>query len=73
MNHSILLIVLLLFLLLLGYLAIQNIIFRIRHRAVPVEEGIPADPDKIGAHLSEAIQCKTVPLDDTGTPDPRGF
>ncbi len=73
MAHTIFLIVLLILLLFLGYLVIQNIIFRIRHRPVPVEDGIPADPDQIATHLSQAIQCKTVPLDDTGTPDPEAF
>lgn len=73
MGSIIFLIVLLIFLLFLGYLVVQNIIFHIRHRAVPVEEGIPVDSDKMAAHLSEAIQCKTVPLDETGTPDPAAF
>jgi carboxypeptidase PM20D1 len=73
MAHTVFLIVLLILLLFLGYLIIQNIIFRIRHRPVPVEDGIPADPDQIATHLSQAIQCKTVPLDDTGTPDPEAF
>jgi carboxypeptidase PM20D1 len=52
---------------------IRGIMYRLRHRAIPVEEGVPVDPQKLGENLAASIRCKTVPLDDSGTPEPEAF
>lgn len=43
------------------------------HPVVKPVPGVPVDADVIGQHLAAAVRCKTVPLDDTGTPDPVAF
>jgi carboxypeptidase PM20D1 len=52
---------------------IRGIMYRLRHRAIPVEEGVAVDPQKLGENLAASIRCKTVPLDDSGTPEPEAF
>ncbi len=52
---------------------IRGVMYRLRHRAIPVEEGVPVDPQKLGENLAASIRCKTVPLDDSGTPEPEAF
>ena len=48
--------------------------FLTRHyHAEPPVEGIPVDPQQVAEHLAAAIRCQTVPLDDSGTPDPEAF
>jgi carboxypeptidase PM20D1 len=51
----------------------RGIMYRLRHRAIPVEEGVPVDSQKLGENLAASIRCKTVPLDDSGTPEPGAF
>ena len=44
-----------------------------RRKPLAPVEGLPVDAAAIGEHLAAAIRCKTVPLDEQGTPDPAAF
>ncbi len=52
---------------------VRGVMYRLRHRVIPIEEGVPVDPQKLGENLAASIRCKTVPLDDSGTPEPEAF
>ena len=34
-------------------------------------DGVPVDGQQVAEHLAAAVRCKTVPLDDSGTPTSR--
>jgi carboxypeptidase PM20D1 len=36
-------------------------------------EGLAVDEQQVAEHLAAAVRCKTVPLDESGTPDPQAF
>jgi carboxypeptidase PM20D1 len=55
------------------YVVARTIVFARRQRAVEPVEGLPVDPSVVAEHLAAAVRCQTVPLDDTGTPDPEAF
>jgi carboxypeptidase PM20D1 len=57
----------------LVYVTIRTIIFQMSLGAVQKIEGLPVDEQQIAEHLAAAIRCQTVPLDETGTPDPQAF
>jgi carboxypeptidase PM20D1 len=54
-------------------LVVRTFIYRRRNPPITPSEGIPVDPQTIAEHLAGAIRCKTVPLDESGTPDPEIF
>src|SRR5512137_845951 len=55
------------------FVVLRTIIFQWAQRAVPAIEEIQVDDQKVAEHLAASIRCKTVPLDDKGTPDPEAF
>ena len=55
------------------YVLIRTIIFQRSHGKVELVEGVPVDAQQVAEHLASAVRCKTVPLDETGTPDPPAF
>jgi carboxypeptidase PM20D1 len=73
MLKTILLIVLAILVITSILVIIRGIMYRLRRRAIPVEEGVPVDPKTLGENLAASIRCKTVPLDDSGTPEPEAF
>jgi len=54
-------------------LIVRTFIYTRRHPPIKAMEGIPVDQQAIAEHLAAAIRCKTVPLDESGTPDPEAF
>jgi carboxypeptidase PM20D1 len=52
---------------------VRTIIFEWRLGSVKKVEEVPVDEQLVAEHLAAAVRCKTVPLDDTGTPDPQAF
>jgi carboxypeptidase PM20D1 len=36
-------------------------------------EGVPVDDRQVAEHLAAAVRCRTVPQDESGTPDPEAF
>jgi carboxypeptidase PM20D1 len=55
------------------YVLARTIIFERSRGAVEKIEGIPVDEQQVAEHLAASIRCRTVPLDETGTPDPQEF
>ena len=55
------------------YVIVRTIIFERSHKAVDKIDGIQVDAQQVAEHLAAAVRCQTVPLDDTGTPDPEAF
>ena len=55
------------------YVVVRTIVFQRRQGAVKAIEGIPVDDQQVAQHLAAAVRCRTVPLDDKGTPDPEAF
>src|SRR5512139_1346191 len=55
------------------FVVVRTLLFSWRQRAVKPAEGIPVDDTAVAKHLAASIRCKTVPLDDKGTPDPEAF
>ncbi len=54
-------------------IVVRTILFEWRQGTVDQLEGVPVDAQQVAEHLAAAVRCKTVPLDDTGTPDPEAF
>ncbi|HTP03358.1 MAG TPA: M20/M25/M40 family metallo-hydrolase [Anaerolineales bacterium] len=52
---------------------IRTILYQRSHGTVQKVDGVPVDEMQVAEHLAAAIRCKTVPLDDKGTPDPEAF
>jgi carboxypeptidase PM20D1 len=52
---------------------VRTIIFQWSQGFVEKIEGVPVDEQLVAEHLAAAVRCQTVPLDDTGTPDPQAF
>jgi carboxypeptidase PM20D1 len=55
------------------YILVRTILFQRSTGSVEKIEGLPVDEQKVAEHLAAAVRCKTVPLDDTGSPDPQAF
>jgi carboxypeptidase PM20D1 len=55
------------------YIVVRTIIFQWSQRSVEKIEGVQVDDQLVAEHLAASVRCKTVPLDDTGTPDPDAF
>jgi carboxypeptidase PM20D1 len=55
------------------YVLVRTIIFERSRGAIEKVEGIPVDEQQVAEHLAASIRCQTVPLDETGTPDPQAF
>jgi len=51
----------------------RTIIFERKRGGVEKIEGIQVDDQQVAEHLAASVRCKTVPLDETGTPDPEAF
>jgi carboxypeptidase PM20D1 len=73
MIESFLILILALLVLTTLFVIVRTVIFSWRHRTMEKVEGIPVDADMVAKHLSAAVRCQTVPLDDKGTPDPEAF
>ena len=56
-----------------GYVVVKTILFQRSHGAIETIEGIPVDDQLVAEHLAACVRCKTVPLDEQGTPDPKAF
>jgi carboxypeptidase PM20D1 len=54
-------------------LLIRTALYRRRHPPTQPAARIPVDAAVVAEHLAAAVRCKTVPLDETGTPDPAAF
>ncbi len=55
------------------YVTVRTLLFARSQRAMRAVEGVPVDQTAVAGHLAASIRCQTVPLDDTGTPDPEAF
>jgi hypothetical protein len=55
------------------YVVVQTALYARRQGEVPPAELVPVDTAAVADHLAAAVRCQTVPLDDTGTPDPAAF
>ena len=55
------------------YVVTRTILFERSRRAVEKIEGVQVDDKVVAEHLAAAVRCKTVPLDDNGTPEPGAF
>ena len=73
MLTTILYIILAILILTTVYVVVRTIIFQWSQGSVEKLEGIPVDEQQVAEHLAASVRCKTVPLDDTGTPDPEAF
>ena len=65
--------VLTIFVITTGYVVVKTILFQRSHGAIEPIEGIPVDEQLVAEHLAACVRCKTVPLDEQGTPDPKAF
>jgi carboxypeptidase PM20D1 len=73
MLTTILYVILALLILTTIYVLVRTILFQRSIGSVEKIEGIAVDEQKVAEHLAAAIRCKTVPLDEKGTPDPMAF
>jgi len=55
------------------YVVVRTVIFGRAQSAVKMLEGVLVDEQQVAEHLAASVRCRTVPLDDTGTPDPEAF
>jgi carboxypeptidase PM20D1 len=55
------------------YVVVRTLVFQWSERAVEKIEGVPIDEQLVAEHLAASVRCRTVPLDDSGTPDPEAF
>ena len=55
------------------FVVVRTLVFQRRQGAVKAIEGVPVDDQQVAEHLAASVRCKTVPLDDKGTPDPEAF
>jgi len=55
------------------YVVVRTLIFQRSQGSVKVIDGVPIDNPRVAEHLAASIRCKTVPLDDKGTPEPEAF
>ena len=55
------------------YVLVRTIMFQRSYAAVEKIEGIAVDGQCVADHLAASVRCRTVPLDERGTPDPQAF
>ena len=55
------------------YVVVRTIIFQRSQGSVKKIEGIAVDEQCVAEHLAACVRCRTVPLDEKGTPDPKAF
>lgn len=55
------------------FVVVRTLLFAWLQRTVAPVEGVPVDVDCVAEHLAAVVRCRTVPLDDQGTPDPESF
>ncbi len=55
------------------FIAVRTYLFERSRGAVEKIEGLPVDSQQVAEHLAAVVRCQTVPLDETGTPDPQAF
>src|SRR5512139_676659 len=55
------------------YVLVRTIIFQWSMGSVEKIEGFAVDEQQVAGNLAAAVRCKTVPLDESGTPDPQAF
>jgi carboxypeptidase PM20D1 len=55
------------------YVVLRTVLFQHSQGSVKAIEGVAVDDQQVAEHLAAAVRCRTVPLDDTGTPDPHAF
>ncbi len=55
------------------YVGVRTIIYQRSQGAIAKIEGIQVDEQQVAEHLAASVRCRTVPLDDSGTPDPEAF
>jgi len=55
------------------YVLVRTILFQRSLGSAEKIEGVQVDEQQVAEHLAASIRCKTVPLDETGTPDPPAF
>jgi carboxypeptidase PM20D1 len=55
------------------FVVVRTLVFQRRQGAVKAIAGVPVDDQQVAEHLAAAVRCRTVPLDDKGTPDPEAF
>ncbi len=73
MLTNILYIVLALLILTTAYVVVRTILFQRSQGTVEKIEGVPVDDQQVAEHLAAAIRCRTVPVDESGTPEPEAF
>ena len=52
---------------------VRTILFQRSQGTVEKIEGVPVDDQQVAEHLAAAIRCRTVPVDENGTPEPEAF
>ncbi len=55
------------------YVGVRTIVFQWSQGSVEKIEGVAVDEQRVTEHLAAAVRCETVPLDETGTPNPEAF
>jgi len=55
------------------YIVIRTIIFERAQGSIKAIEGVPVDDQQVAEHLAASVRCQTVPLDESGTPNPEAF
>ena len=55
------------------YVVVRTILFQKSLGTVEKIEGVQVDDQQVAEHLAASVRCQTVPLDETGTPDPGAF
>ena len=55
------------------YVMVRTVMFARQQRAIEPIEGVTVDAGAVAEHLAASVRCRTVPLDDKGTPDPEAF
>jgi carboxypeptidase PM20D1 len=55
------------------YIVVRTIIFQRAQGSIKAIEGVPVDDQQVAEHLAASIRCQTVPLDESGTPNPEAF
>jgi carboxypeptidase PM20D1 len=52
---------------------VRTVLFERSQGAINTITGVPVDNQQVAEHLAAAVRCRTVPLDDSGAPDPEAF
>jgi carboxypeptidase PM20D1 len=55
------------------FVVMRPLLFSLRQHAIEPAEGVSLDAQIVAEHLAAAVRCRTIPLDDKGTPDPEAF